>query len=128
MSFVVVTGATILCTMGAGAGVLNATAQQGCIAGGKPIATIQDVTPISNVGSCGMCTSLQNPAVQSATAAALGVLTPQPCIPSTIGTWSPAGAVRFGGKPCITQQSKLNCAYGGVINIVSPGQNTILVK
>ena len=52
---------------------------------GKPAAAVTDMLPGVNIPPFGMCTSLANPMVAAATAAALGVLTPMPCIPATVG-------------------------------------------
>jgi hypothetical protein len=91
--------------------------------GGKPAATIPDIIPGVNIPPFGMCTSLANPTVASATVAALGVLTPMPCVPVPVGPWKP-GALRtlIGGKPALTSGSTCNCAYGGIITITFPGQ------
>ena len=124
MGVPVVAGAACLCTMGTAPGQINPTNQMAIRIGGKPAASIADAAPISNVGSCGMCTSLANPAVAAATAAALGVLTPQPCVPSPMGTWVCPGKVRVAGKPVLTSEGKLTCAYGGTISIMNPGQMT----
>lgn len=124
MGIPVVSGAACLCTMGTSPGQINATNQMTIRVGGKPAASIADSAPLSNVGSCGMCTSLANPAVAAATAAALGVLTPQPCVPAPAGAWVCPGKVRVGGKPILTTDGKLNCAYGGTISIMNPGQMT----
>ena len=124
MAFPVVTGASCLCTMGTAPGQISATNQMGIRVGGRPVASIADCAPMSNVGSCGMCTSLANPAVAAATAAALGVLTPQPCVPAPAGPWICPGKVRVGGKPVLTTDGKLTCAYGGTLSIMDPGQAT----
>ena len=54
-----------------------------------PAANIMDNKPMVNVLPFGMCQSLANPMVAAATAAALGVLTPMPCIPMTMAPWMP---------------------------------------
>ena len=78
---------------------------------------------MANVGPFGMCTSLANPQVAAATTAALGVLTPQPCIPAPAGMWIPTKPkVLIGGKPCLSQDCKMICAYAGQISIVNPAQ------
>ena len=85
---------------------------------------------MANITSFGMCTSLANPQVAAATAAALGVLTPQPCMLTAAGTWIPASpSVLVGGKPCLTNDCKMMCANGaGQISIVSPGQVKAVTK
>ena len=127
MGLMAVSGAMILCTMGMAPGTLMAAVQSTCLAGGKPVAGINDIAPMTSVGACGMCTSMMNPAVSAATAAALGVLTPQPCVPVPMGPWKPGGAVIIGGAPCLSSDSMLNCAYGGVISIANPGQTQVMI-
>lgn len=127
MGLLVVTGATIACTMGMAPGILTAAVQSVCIAGGKPAAVINDMAPMTSVGPCGMCTSMVNPAVSAATAAALGVLTPQPCSPVPAGPWAPGGGVIIGGMPCLSTESRLTCAYGGSISIVNAGQMQVMI-
>lgn len=126
MGLPVVTGASILCTMGLAPGQLTVTSQFKVMLGGAMAATIQDVSPLINVGACGMCTSLANPTVASATAAALGVLTPMPCIPSPAGAWLCFNTPLIGGIPSLANDGKLMCAYGGSISILSPGQMKVL--
>lgn len=129
MAAIVVTGATCMCSFGTSPCVLQATSQSKCLGESKPIATIQDVSPGTNLAGFGMCTSLTNPAVASATAAALGVLTPQPCTMVPMGVWSTTkGSVLVGGKPCLTSQAVLSCSLGqGTVKITNPGQTKIIV-
>ncbi len=122
-----VTGGTTLCTFGTMPNVLRGTSSLTTLIGGVPACVVADGAPFANIGPFGMCSSLTNPAVASATAAALGVLTPQPCTPVT-AAWIPAQfTVLVGGQPCLTLGSTCMCAYLGVINIVQPGQFTVLV-
>ena len=59
----------------------------------------------------------------AATAAALGVLTPMPCIPMTMSPWAPGSAtVQLGKMPILNSTSKCNCTWGGVVSITFPGQ------
>jgi hypothetical protein len=95
---------------------------------GTPAATIMDGKPLVNVMPFGMCSSPANPEVAAATAAALGVLTPMPCVPVTPAPWAPgAPTVTIGSMPALDSNSKLMCNWGGVIQIVNPGQTTVQV-
>ena len=123
MSLLVTATGTAMCSMGTAPAPIKVTSQTKALAGGKPCATVQDAQPMANVGPFGMCTSLANPQVAAATAAALGVLTPQPCIPAPAGMWIPTKPkVLIGGKPCLSQDCKMMCAYAGQISIVNPAQ------
>jgi uncharacterized protein DUF4280 len=82
-------------------------------------ATVQDFAPMVNIPALGMCKTQSNPQVAAATAAAMGVLTPQPCIPVTTGPWSPgAGKVTIKGLAALTDDSTCSCAWGGSISVV----------
>jgi hypothetical protein len=81
-----------------------------------------------NIAPFGMCITLTNPAVAAATSAAMGVLTPQPCIPVTAAPWAPgAPTVLVKNMPALNNSSKLMCNWGGVIQVVVPGQFTTMV-
>ncbi|MCE5241910.1 MAG: DUF4280 domain-containing protein [Desulfobacteraceae bacterium] len=89
-------------------------------------ATIMDNKPFLNVMPFGMCTTPSNPAVAAATAAALGVLTPMPCVPVTVAPWVPGKpTVLLGSFPALTDSSILMCMWGGVIKINLAGQFTV---
>lgn len=91
----------------------------------QPAANIQDFAPMVNIMPFGMCTTPTNPMVASATAAALGVLTPMPCIPATSAPWMPGStSVMVRGMPALNSTSKCMCTYGGVISVSFPGQVT----
>ena len=123
MAQAVVTMANVTCIFGTTPATLKATSNLKVTTGGKPLCVIADTAPTVNIGSCGMCSSLANPAVAAATAAALGVLTPQPCVPATTGSWIPNNTkVLIGGQPALTLGSTCMCSYGGTVNIVDPGQ------
>lgn len=126
MGLPVVTGASILCTQGLSPGQLTVTSQMMVFLGGKPAATIQDVSPLINIGSCGMCSSLLNPTVASATAAAMGVLTPMPCVPSPVGVWVGGSGPLIGSVPGLVSDATLACAYGGSVSVTFPGQSKVL--
>jgi hypothetical protein len=93
-----------------------------------PAATIMDNIPMLNIMPFAMCQSLANPTVAAATAAALGVLTPMPCIPVTPAPWAPGSpTVMIGNKPSLNNSSKLMCTWGGVIEITNAGQTSVQV-
>ena len=93
-----------------------------------PDANIMDHIPLVNIMPFGMCTSPANPVVAAATAAALGVLTPMPCIPATASPWVPgAPTVLLGNQPTLDNVSKLMCNWGGVIQFTYPGEVTVEV-
>lgn len=129
MGMLVVSGASCKCSFGTVPCTLTVVSQMTCMADGKPAATIQDGQPGLNLPGFGMCTSLANPTVAAATAAALGVLTPQPCNLVPAGTWTASNPkVLAGGIPCLTSDAALMCGLGaGRIGVVLPGQSKVVV-
>jgi hypothetical protein len=126
MAVQVVNGAQIMCSFGVAPSVLTVLPLSRVTSGGQPAANIQDFKPMVNVAPFGMCTTLSNPQVAAATAAALGVLTPMPCIPVTT-PWKPGSpTVMIGGQPALNNTSQCQCAWGGVIAVVMPGQMTTM--
>lgn len=121
------TGGQMMCTMGVAPSVFNATPKN-VMTSFMPAGNILDFAPMMNIPPFGMCTSPANPMVAAATAAALGVPTPMPCIPMTIAPWVPgAPTVLLAGAPALNNSSKLMCNWGGVISFVFPGQVTEMV-
>jgi hypothetical protein len=121
-------GATMQCTFGAAPSTLLVIPKLAVLAGALPAATIADHLPLANIPPFGMCMSPANPMVAAATAAALGVLTPMPCVPATSAPWAPGSpTVLIGGVPALDQTSKALCNWGGVINVLNPGQLTTLL-
>jgi Domain of unknown function (DUF4280) len=97
-------------------------------AGKVPAANILDFAPIANIPPFAMCTSIANPMVASATAAAMGVLTPMPCVPATAAPWVPGSpTVMVRKSPALSSTSKCMCMWAGVISITYPGQPTVNV-
>jgi Domain of unknown function (DUF4280) len=127
MGQLVVTGAMMQCTFGAAPATLNATSAP-TVTAGTPAATIMDHVPMENIPTFGMCQSLANPQVAAATSAALGVLTPMPCIPATSAPWAPGSpTVTINNFPALTSSCKCMCNWAGVISITNPGQTTVTV-
>ncbi len=117
----------LTCSFGMAPSVLNVLPTAKVISN-MPLATIMDNIPMTNIMPFAMCQSLANPTVASATAAAMGVLTPMPCIPVIPGPWVPGSpTVLIGGKPALNNTCKLMCAYGGVIQITNPATTNIQV-
>lgn len=122
----VATGASMMCSFGLAPSTLAVLPVKGVMAT-TPAANITDMAPVVNVPPFGACTSMANPTVAAATAAALGVLTPMPCIPVPAGTWLPGSTkVMLKGPPAVDATCKLMCSWGGVIQVVSPGQTKVI--
>ena len=121
MPFCVCGGAAISCSFGAAPSVLNVL-PAARVMSSQALASIMDQIPIVNITPFGMCSSPSNPTVAAATAAAMGVLTPMPCIPVTSVPWTLGKSnVLVGGKPALTSDSKLTCNWGGLIQVTFPG-------
>lgn len=121
-------GATLMCSFGVAPSQFTVLPLKRVMTSSQPAATIMDHKPMVNVMPFGMCTSLANPAVAAATSAAFGVLTPQPCVPVTTSPWVPGAAtVLLGSEPSLDNICTLNCMWGGLIQITSPGQFTELI-
>src|SRR4029078_4932643 len=119
-----VSGAMITCSFGLAPSTLNVVVPRPTVEG-RPVAHITDVVPGANIPPFGMCQSLANPTVAAATAAALGVLTPMPCVPATPAPWVPgAPPVLVANMPALDNTSKLMCIWAGVISFTNPGQTT----
>ena len=127
MGFCVCGGAMLTCSFGMTPSALNVLPVSRVVSS-MPLATIMDNKPFVNVMTFGMCSSLANPTVASATAAALGVLTPMPCVPLLTAPWAPGSpTVLIGGSPALNNTSKLICGYGGVIQITNPAVTNIQI-
>lgn len=127
MGILVTTGTMLQCSFGVAPSSLNVLPTS-CVTAGAPAATIMDNVPMVNVMPFGVCNCPANPAVAAATAAAMGVLTPMPCVPATGAPWAPGSpTVLIGGMPALQNDSKLMCNWGGVIQIVAPAQFTTMV-
>lgn len=127
MGFAVSGGAMMQCTFGVAPSSLMVLPQNK-VMNNMPLANIMDNKPLVNILPFVMCNSLSNPMVAAATAAALGVLTPMPCIPVTTAPWTPGSSTcLIGGQPALNNSCKLMCAYGGSISIINPGQMSIMI-
>ena len=118
-------GATLQCSFGAAPSALVVLPVNRVLTQ-TPDANIMDNKPLVNIMPFGMCSSPSNPAVIAATAAALGVFTPMPCIPVIPAPWIPgAPTVLIANMPALDNTCKLMCAWAGVIQITNAGQATV---
>ena len=115
------------CSFGLAPSTLNVLPVSRVLIEGKPAAVFADSAAFLNIPPFGMCTTLSNPTVAAATAAALGVLTPMPCIPVPTPWVPPIAQVMIGGKPTINMTAKCICAWGGSISILNPGAQKTIV-
>ncbi|MGO9066605.1 MAG: DUF4280 domain-containing protein [Candidatus Sulfotelmatobacter sp.] len=122
-------GAMLMCTMGmAPSSLVVLPTNMVLCTGEMPAANIMDNIPLVNIMPFAMCMSPANPMVAAATAAAMGVLTPMPCIPMTVAPWVPgAPTVLLAEMPTLDDTSTLMCMWAGVISIVMPGEMTVMV-
>ena len=127
MAFAVCMGAMLACSFGMAPSALTVLPQNRTVTS-TPLANIMDNKPMMNILPFGMCQCRGNPTVAAATSAAMGVLTPMPCIPVTTAPWAPGSpTVLIGGQPALNNTSKLMCNWGGIIQITNPGTTNIMV-
>ncbi|MDR3186818.1 MAG: DUF4280 domain-containing protein [Holosporaceae bacterium] len=128
MGMGVCTGAIAMCPFGVAPTPLTFLPTSMLMGAAGPMGSCADCIPFLNIVPFGVCSSILNPTTASLTAAALGVLTPGPCIPTPAGMWIPTKpTVMSKMGPMLTSDSMLICAYGGVIKINMPAQFTVLI-
>lgn len=128
MALQVVNGALLKCSMGLAPSSLVVLPVNRELSSNQPAANIMDHKPLLNIMPFGMCMSLANPTVASATAAAQGVLTPMPCVPNTPAPWAPGSpTVLLNNMPCLNNTSTCQCIWAGTITVAFPGQVTEMI-
>jgi Domain of unknown function (DUF4280) len=121
----VCTGATVQCSFGTTPATFAASGAE--VSAGGPAGLVTDVGP-GNVPPFGLCMSLANPQVASATAAASNVLAPQPCQP-VLSPWTPGSArVTIGDVAALDDSSQCSCAWGGVVTVSAAGQTAASIE
>jgi hypothetical protein len=126
MPMQVVNGAQLMCSFGTTPSSLVVLPINREQCEHQPSANIMDSIPMVNIMPFGMCMSIANPQVAAATSAALGVLTPQPCIPVTASPWAPGSPqVLIAYQPALDNLSTCMCNWLGVITVSSPGQTAV---
>jgi hypothetical protein len=127
MGLLVTAGAVLNCSFGLAPSTLSVLPLNRVNAM-APAANIMDNKPCVNILPFGMCSSILNPTVAAATAAALGVPTPMPCVPMTLAPWVVGRpTILIGNLPALDKDSILMCSWGGVIQITVPGQVVVQV-
>lgn len=122
MPLLVVNNAQITCSCGTTPAALAVLPTEMHTGDEQPIATVMDFQPNVNIKPFGMCTTLANPQVAAATSAAMGTLTPQPCLPVTTSPWTPGSTiVTINEKKALTDNSKAMCAWTGQVSITNAG-------
>ncbi len=128
MAIHVCMGAMLMCSFGVAPSSLVVLPTNKTMTSYVPAANIMDHVPMVNILPFGMCSSIANPTVAAATTAALGVLTPMPCVPVTPAPWIPGSpTVMVGNMPALNNNCKLMCTWAGVIQVTVPGQFTEMI-
>ena len=119
----VVTGALMSCTFGMAPSSFMASPGRTDMLSNVPKGNIMDFAPLVNIMPFGMCNTLSNPTVAAATSAAMGVLTPMPCIPAVTTPWMPGNPqVLVQGQPALMRSCCNMCMWGGQITFTTDGQ------
>ena len=121
----VCSGAMMKCTMGTCPARLTVLPIRTVFLTGQPMANIIDHQTMVNLAPFGLCRSLAFPATAAATAAALGTLTPMPCMHNTPFPWI-GGKMDYlvKGQPALLKSSKCQCLWGGTICLINDGQSS----
>ena len=128
MPLQVVSNAVLMCSFGVAPSALTVLPTNKVMCFNMPAANIMDHKPNVNIKPFGMCTTPSNPQVAAATSAAMGVLTPQPCVPVTTAPWTPGvPTVQIAKQPAVDNTCTCMCNWGGVITIVFAGQVTTTI-
>jgi len=116
-------GAQMKCSMGTSPAMLVVLPDRRILLDGQPQANIMDFKPMVNILPFGLCRSLANPTVATATAANLGRLQPMPCIPNTVAPWIKGHEqLLLKNFPALCDCDKLMCLWAGTISITDCGQ------
>ena len=123
MGSFITAGALITCSFGLTPCPLVVSPARNVFLSGRQKANIMDFIPFTNISSFGMCSAPTNPEVIAATAAAMGVFTPMPCIPAIVSPWMVgAPTVLVQGAPALTDMDRNMCMWLGVISFTNNGQ------
>lgn len=113
-------GASLTCSQGASPATLAVTPDRALRLDGRRLALVTDHAA-ANVPPFGLCRAPSNPQVASATAAAGGTLTPQPCVPQLDAPWSPGASTARGREGAVLHEGcTARCRWGGEVSVL-PG-------
>ena len=127
MAEYVCSGAMLKCSMGLAPASLVVLPVNRVLNNSMPQGNIMDNKPLLNILPFGLCRSLANPVVAAATSAAMGTLTPMPCIPNTPAPWIPGKPnALIANQPALIKSCQLMCMWAGMIKIQIPGQFTVI--
>lgn len=119
----VCSGAMMKCTMGTSPAKLTVLPNRMIYLAGQFQANISDHQTMVNLAPFGLCRSLAFPPTAAATAAALGTLTPTPCMHNTPAPWMVGKMDYFvKGQPALLKSCKCQCMWGGTISLITDGQ------
>lgn len=120
----VTSGAVLQCSQGLSPSTLTILDPTRPKAGNMPMGNVMDFVPMTNIAPFGMCRSMANPQVSAATSAAMGVLTPMPCVPVITAPWAPGGLSKVANFPALLDNCKCMCAWAGQISVSNPGNTS----
>jgi len=122
----VTTGAMLQCSFGTTPSSLTVNVPMRPKCGSMLMATIDDNVPNTNIAPFGLCQTINNPQVAQATTAAMGTLTPMPCLPAITAPWAPGTSMmKVLGTPALTDNCTCQCMWGGIITIKNPGNAAV---
>ncbi len=102
-----------------GQAVFVANLSRKAIVTNNQMGNIMDFQPMVNILSFGLCSSMLNPQVAAATSAAMGALTPQPCVPNVVTPWTPGKVdLLVENAPALLNTDTCQCMWGGTISFV----------
>ncbi len=124
MGLCVCAGAQLTCTFGTAPAAMVVPPVKKVLAT-APAATIMDKIPMANIPPFAMCNSVANPATKRPPPV---LFTPAPCVPALAAPWAPGStSCLIGGVPALESNSRLMCNWGGVIQVVNPGQTKTII-
>ena len=116
----VTSGALLRCSLGSAPSTLLVPAAGRPAAGGNPVATVADNQAFQNIRPFGVCASTANPAASPSARPA--------CVPVIATPWVPGSpSVKAGGMAVLNSACQCHCQWGGVVSVVSPGQQSTTV-